>query len=174
MEEQNLMVTGSDTNATREYHRPGRPPGGQCWSVPLTCTACGCAFTRVRAAVKQKTKSHFCSYKCAVKGRKGRYCPVNLATRLWSRVDKTDTCWLWRSDKVIRGSLVVRGTRVAAYRIAWELEHGPIPDGLWVLHKCDTPRCVRPDHLFLGTRTDNMQDAAKKGRLRTQNKNRGV
>jgi hypothetical protein len=50
------------------------------------------------------------------------------------------------------------------HRVAWELAFGPIPEGLWVLHHCDNPPCVRPDHLFLGTNLDNVQDKCRKGR----------
>ena len=52
-----------------------------------------------------------------------------------------------------------------AHRIAWELTHGPIADGLFVLHTCDVPLCCNPQHLFLGTQRDNIRDAAAKGRL---------
>jgi len=52
----------------------------------------------------------------------------------------------------------------SAHRVAWELEHGPIPEGMCVLHQCDTPRCVR--HLFLGTKLQNIRDMIAKGRHR--------
>jgi hypothetical protein len=52
-----------------------------------------------------------------------------------------------------------------AHRVAWIKAHGPIPDGLYVLHRCDNPSCVNVDHLFLGTQSDNLKDASNKGRL---------
>jgi len=95
--------------------------------------------------------------------------------RFWEKVDKTiDGCWEWRS--AIRGNgygaffthLIEEGRKcLGAHRYSWILANGPIPEGLWVLHKCDNRICVNPDHLFLGDRTDNMRDAAKKQRICT-------
>jgi hypothetical protein len=53
-----------------------------------------------------------------------------------------------------------------AHRVAWESAHGPIPKGLMVCHTCDTPACVNPSHLLLGTQTANVTDAQRKGRIR--------
>jgi hypothetical protein len=59
------------------------------------------------------------------------------------------------------------GNRLA-HRVAWEKVHGPIPQGMQVLHRCDTPLCVNVEHLFLGTNADNQRDKASKGRVRNQ------
>jgi hypothetical protein len=84
----------------------------------------------------------------------------------WSRVHKTDGCWLWtlkpRSDAY--GRLGKRS--VPAHRLSWEIHNGPIPPGICVLHHCDTRLYVRPDHLFLGTVADNNKDRDRKERGR--------
>jgi hypothetical protein len=91
---------------------------------------------------------------------------MSLVERLWARVKITDTCWLWMGSHSTAGygTITVDSKAILVHRLAYELTFGPIPDGLWVLHRCDTPACVRPVHLFLGTRTDNMQDMVRKGR----------
>jgi hypothetical protein len=62
------------------------------------------------------------------------------------------------------GKVGVDGRITYAHRLAWERANGPIPDGMWVLHRCDNRGCVNPDHLFIGTRRDNTDDMLAKGR----------
>lgn len=93
----------------------------------------------------------------------------SLEERFWSKVKRAgvDECWEWQASRRRRGygQIGARGrTSAAAHRVAWELTHGPIPDGLWVLHRCDNPPCVNPAHLFLGTAQDNVADMNAKGR----------
>jgi len=92
-------------------------------------------------------------------------------SRFWHYAKKTDGCWLWTGAKnYAEGYGVIKpsGSRKAAYahRLSYEMAFGPVPKGLWVLHKCDVPSCVNPAHLFLGNRGDNMRDAKAKGRAK--------
>lgn len=82
-------------------------------------------------------------------------------------------CFLWMcaQHKQGYGSLAIKRKSLLAHRVSWELHRGPIPDGMKVLHSCDNPPCVNPDHLFLGTQSDNMSDCGRKGR---SNKKGGI
>ena len=78
----------------------------------------------------------------------------------------TNGCWLWTGyrNRGGYGELKHRGKRVLAHRLSWRLAHGNLPASLHVLHRCDNPACVRPEHLFLGTNQDNVADRIAKGR----------
>jgi hypothetical protein len=92
--------------------------------------------------------------------------PMPIADRFWAHVEKGDGCWLWRGAMRTTGygSFFAEGHLLQAHRVAFELANGPIAPGMHVCHRCDVKACVRPDHLFLGTRSDNMRDALRKGR----------
>lgn len=107
--------------------------------------------------------------------------PKPLAARFWESVDKDGPapqhlphigpCWLWTGAKNNMGYGLVRCESDSGkwalkltHRVSWEISSGEIPGALCVLHRCDTPLCVRPAHLFLGTKADNMADKVAKGR----------
>lgn len=87
------------------------------------------------------------------------------AEAFWRRVRKTATCWLWTGPTNGRYGRI--GRRTYAHRASYEMAYGPIPRGLFVLHNCDVPLCVRPDHLRLGTARENSYDAMERRRVAT-------
>ena len=81
----------------------------------------------------------------------------------------TDVCWEWpgKRDRSGYGCLRAQMQHLRAHRVSYILYHGPIPDGLWVLHHCDNPPCCNPAHLWLGTNAENTADKMRKGRHRS-------
>lgn len=89
------------------------------------------------------------------------------AQRFANKVDKTGTCWLWRGATVGHmgyGHFWFRGRLHLAHRASWVMHRGPIPPGAMVLHHCDTPPCVNPDHLYVGDARANQRDKTERGR----------
>lgn len=112
-----------------------------------------------------------------------QYTRIPIADRFWPKVNKDGPvpahrpelgpCWLWTAGRTQEGyghfriSRDGRWIKTTAHRVAFELTYGPLDEGLFACHHCDTPPCVRPDHLFVGPPGDNSRDAARKGRLAT-------
>lgn len=99
-----------------------------------------------------------------------------FAERFWEQVDQSGECWLWTGSLSPKGYGNFQARREGkitwkAHRYAYMLLRGKIPKGLHVLHRCDNPQCVNPDHLWLGTNADNHADKLRKGR---QSKGRRV
>lgn len=99
--------------------------------------------------------------------------PLNTADDFWLNVQKGDGCWIWTGARLKAGYGRIRWQRKQslAHRVAWVVVNGEIGDGLCVLHRCDNPPCVRPEHLFLGTKTENIADRHLKGRSASGDRN---
>lgn len=138
--------------------RNGRPRR----SVEKQCLICGGMFR----APFSNLAARYCSRQCYDKSH-----AFKVADRFWLSVEKTEGCWLWKGAKSSQGygQFGIGPRMVRPNRLAWELTYGEIPTGLLVCHHCDNKLCVRPDHLFLGTSSDNTQDMLAKGRHRNQN-----
>jgi len=89
--------------------------------------------------------------------------------RFWEKVDNTPNpknCWIWTACKSRNGygNWGLNGKNFGTHRASWMIHNGEIPNGFYVLHKCDVPLCVNPSHLFLGTQRQNIADMKNKGR----------
>lgn len=95
------------------------------------------------------------------------------ASRFMGHVEKSDQCWRWLActDQYGYGITSIRGKSQKAHRVSYRIFKGDIPPGLLVMHSCDNPSCVNPDHLSVGTYKDNTADAVKKGRMASGDKN---
>lgn len=130
--------------------------------IVLAVCDCGSGEHRVRACHLTTGASTGCG--CS---------RVNFEADFWDMVipEPNTGCWLWMGQQLRHGYGLLgygRG-RTQAHRLAWVLAHGPIPTGdgyhgTCVLHRCDNPPCVNPDHLFLGSNRDNDKDRVRKGR----------
>jgi hypothetical protein len=130
----------------------------------FTCAACH----KPQTVEWRYRRRRFCSAQCA-----RAFTPKAVADpidRFHRHVEKTEGCWLWTGAKnaLGYGKLHIKkdgkDRAIDAHRFSWMCANGPIPEGLFVLHSCDTPSCVNPAHLSVGTAADNARDMVTRGR----------
>lgn len=99
----------------------------------------------------------------------GHKCPKTIEGRFWRHVKRgdKDECWEWSGSRTPHGygRLSVNGNLEYAHRLSWTFVNGSIPEETHILHKCDNPPCVNPNHLYAGTHQDNMKDRNVRGRV---------
>ena len=129
------------------------------------CAHCKRRFFRRGDQIPSRwERQRFCSRECVKRSVR-----AFSLDKFMSKVqpEPNSGCWLWDGfvDAKGYGTFCNDAKKTGAHRASWQIFRGPIPTGLSILHACDMPQCVNPDHLFLGTQADNLRDAREKGRL---------
>lgn len=135
--------------------------------VTLRCAHCGKPFNKRLAEVNRSKGKHFCSKSCSADRLR-----QESKDNFWNLCDRSGDCWEWQGKLNDCGYGLKRymGKLMNAHRAAYLHAVGEIPDGMCVCHSCDNTKCMNPDHLWLGTHQDNMDDMWEKGRGYTKDR----
>lgn len=167
----------------RRKDRPARYCNRVCYNirnpkVKKTCSVCNKEFSHFKS---ERPNAEFCSKKCSgptvmrrhslkLMNRTMEEKIESLKSKFEEKVIKTDGCWQWTGLKMHKreyGMMVgLDGILMRSHRLSYLIYKGEIKKGLYVLHSCDNPPCTNPEHLFLGTQKENIQDMISKGRAK--------
>ena len=139
------------------------------WGIFMTNDCCSIDGCEKKCNAKGLCSTHY------MRERRNGNMPIGtrargtVEERFHRHYEKTDNCWIWLGRLFGKGygsiGLGGKGAKqVLAHRLSYQIHKGPIPDGMVVMHKCDNPRCVNPDHLEAGTQSQNIKDAFSRGR----------
>jgi hypothetical protein len=130
--------------------------------IRKNCLNCGTEFLAKYQWEASRHQLH-CGRRCY---RAYLNAPERRAELFWAQVEKTPSCWLWTGWKLNSGygETTIRGRKITAHRLSYIWAYGEIPKGKLIMHTCDTPLCVRPDHLRIGTDKTNHDDMVAKRR----------
>jgi hypothetical protein len=133
------------------------------------CAHCGNQFSKdPRNSWPYWERAKYCSRTCTglAKSVRAEETRPAMADVFWRQVHKTDNCWIWTGllDKDGYGLMPYAGQMLRAHKVSLELDGRPVPQGKYGCHHCDNPPCVRPDHLYPGTPTQNVADMFSRGR----------
>jgi len=154
--------------------------------VVKSCKKCGLDFYCLK---RRYERSQYCNKRCWARDSNEkqfikRKLSISLETIEETRAimikvfekffEKTDACWEWLGSKKVKmpyGMFTFRNKKKIAHRVSYELYKEKIPHGKLVLHNCDNPSCVNPEHLKLGTHLDNINDKRARGRCKVEKLN---
>lgn len=154
-------------------------------SIPFAQCHCGCGLSTNLSPQDHNPRGYIKGVPFLYSCGHGSRLVMSEAERFWSKVEKTEGCWLWTGKSISNGypRAQLRGKQTTAHRIAWILTFGEIEGDKIVCHDCDIKypagdftyrRCVRPDHLFVGTKAINIHDAIAKGRYNSDRRLRNI
>ncbi len=120
----------------------------------VKCRNCNLEFDKKPAEIKG-TKHNYCKKKC-----KGEFLSKQTTEKFYQKSKPNGECWEWTGclNKFGYGTARYKGKVELAHRVSYIISCGEIADGMCVCHKCDNPKCINPEHLFLGSHQENMED----------------